>query len=93
MADIGMPLDLPNVEVVSVEKHAPSGWTITVESTLLGSRCRQGGRRIEEFQGHDTWVEIQHRPILDQPVFIRYRPKRYRCPYGEGGPTTTQRLS
>jgi len=83
---------LPNVEVVSVEKRGSSGWTITVESTLLGTRCRQCGRWIQEFHGHDTWVEIQHLPILDQPVFIRYRPKRYRCPYCERGPTTTQRL-
>jgi transposase len=78
MADIRIPLDLPNVEVVSIEKHAPSGWTITVESTLLGTHCRKCGQWIQEFHEHDTWVEIQHLSILDQPVFIRYRPKRYR---------------
>jgi transposase len=37
-------------------------------------------------------VEVRHLPILDQPVFIRYRPKRYRCPYCEDRPTTTQVL-
>jgi transposase len=93
MADIRIPLDLPNVAVVSVEGQARGGWTITVESTLKSTKCRQSGREISAFHGHDGWVEVRHLPILDQMVFIRYQPKRYRCEYCEGGPTTTQVLS
>jgi len=90
MADIRIPLDLPDVKVISVEARSQGGWTITAESTLASTHCRKCGRRIREFHGYDAWVEVQHLPILDQPVFIRYQPKRYRCPYCEGGPTTTQ---
>jgi len=93
MVDIRIPLDLPDVEVVKVEGRTRGGWTITVESTLETTKCRQCGREINAFHGHDGWVEVRHLPILDQMVFIRYQPKRYRCPYCEGGPTTTQSLS
>jgi transposase len=30
-------------------------------------------------------------PLFDVPVFVEIRPKRYRCPYCAGNPTTTQR--
>lgn len=93
MAEIRIPLDLPDIDVVRVEARAGKGWTITVESTLQTTRCRVCGREISAFHGHDSWVEVRHLPILDQPVYIRYRPKRYRCPYCEGRPTTTQAVS
>ena len=93
MADIRIPLDLPEVKVEKVEERASGGWTITVESSLDSTTCRQCGREIRAFHGHDGWVEVRHLPILDKAVFIRYRPKRYRCHYCEGGPTTTQKLT
>jgi hypothetical protein len=39
----------------------------------------------------DTVVRLRHLPLFDVPVFVEIRPKRYRCPYGAGHPTTTQR--
>src|SRR5258708_22254723 len=93
MADIRIALDLPDVKVVKVEGRTSGGWTIRVESTLKTTKCRQCGRAISAFHGHDAWVEVRHLPILDQAVFIRYQPKRYRCPDCAGGPTTTQVLS
>jgi transposase len=35
--------------------------------------------------------EIRHLPMFDVPVCVELRPKRYRCPYCAGHPTTTQR--
>lgn len=35
---------------------------------------------------------MRHLPILGRPVYIRLRPKRYKCPYCDGHPTTTQQL-
>jgi transposase len=32
-------------------------------------------------------------PILGRRTYIRLRPKRYACPYWQGNPTTTQKLS
>jgi len=89
---ITLALDLPNVRVLGVE-HSSRGYTITVESTLKGTRCQRCGRAIEASHGRGEWVEVQHLPVFGQAVYIRYRPKRYRCGYCEGGPTTTQAVS
>jgi transposase len=39
----------------------------------------------------DAVVRLRHLPLFDVPVLIEVRPKRYRCPYCAGTPTTTQR--
>jgi transposase len=69
------------------------GYVISVESTQQGTRCGRCGRKIQVFHGYNDWVEVRHLAILDRAVYIRYRPKRYQCPYCEGGPTTTQTVS
>jgi transposase len=91
-AQITVPLDLPEVQVLEVQVSAV-GYRIRVESTLKGTRCRRCGREITAVHGYNDWVEVQHLPVFDRAVFIRYRPKRYRCRYCEGGPTTTQEVS
>jgi transposase len=79
--------------VNNVEQNERGEWTITIESTLEGTRCRQCGREITDLHGVDEAITLRHLPILGRPVHLRLRPKRYRCPYCEGGPTTTQQLS
>jgi transposase len=66
---------------------------IEVESTLTTAVCRRCGRTITEFHGDDQPIQLRHLPILGDVVYIRIRPKRFRCPDGEDHPTTTQRLS
>ncbi len=46
MADIRIPLDLPEVAVEKVEEWESGGWTITVESTLKSAKCGQCGQEI-----------------------------------------------
>ncbi len=36
---------------------------------------------------------MRHLSISGRKVYIRIEPARYQCPYCEGGPTTTQKLS
>lgn len=91
-AQITIPLDLPDVRVLGIEINDRGDCTITVESTLEGTKCRKCGREIRDFHGVDDWIVLRHLPILGGRVYIRLRPKRYRCPYCEGGPTTTQEL-
>lgn len=91
-AEITIPLDLPEIQVVKIESEKGGGYRITVESTVQSATCSRCGRKIDEFQGHDEEIELRHLPILDRPVKIRLRPKRYRCRQCPGHPTTTQQL-
>jgi transposase len=92
-AQITIPLDIPDVQVRNVEQNERGEYTITIESTLEGTRCRQCGREITDLHGVDEAITLRHLPILGRPVYLRLRPKRYRCPSCEEGPTTTQQLS
>ncbi len=90
---IRIPLDLPDVRVLEVSKTEQGAWLIRVESTLNGTQCHRCGRQITQFHGLDTAIRLRHLPLFEIPVFIEFRPKRYRCPFCEGTTTTTQRLS
>jgi transposase len=92
-AQITISLDIPDVRVVNVEQNARGEWTITVESTIEGTRCRVCGRELKELHGVDEALTLRHLPILGRPVYLRLRPRRYRCLACDGGPTTTQQLS
>jgi transposase len=89
---ITIPLDLPDVNVIEV-KIEKNRLRISVESHIKGTRCGRCGRVIDKLHETGAWIEVRDLPVLGQEVVIRYRPKRYRCPYCEGGPTTTQVLS
>lgn len=92
-AHITVPLDIPDIRVLQTQITEQGEFIITVESTLTSARCRCCGRELRKFHGHDAWVTIRHLPILGRPVYLRYRPKRYRCETCKGKPTTTQQLS
>ena len=87
-----IPLDLPNIRVLETEITAEGNFIITVETTINGTRCCKCGNFTAEFHGLDAWIQIRHLPILDCKLYLRLRPKRYRCPDCEGRPTTTQKL-
>src|SRR5512147_438461 len=88
---IQLPLDLPEVEVLSTEFRSDGALLIQVESTRQGACCSRCGREIYHFHGYDRPIQLRHLPILERRVYLEIRPKRYRCPSCEGRPTTTQR--
>jgi len=90
---IAFPLDLPDVRVLSTELTKQQELIIEVESTLTCAICRRCGRTINEVHAFDQPLKLRHLPILGTVVYIRIRPKRFRCPYCDDHPTTTQRLS
>ena len=91
--DLQIPLDLPDVRVLNVSKIERGAWLIQVESTVTGTSCRKCGKPITDYHGLDTSIRLRHLPLFEVPVYIELRPKRYRCPDCDGGPTTTQALS
>lgn len=85
-------LNLPQVCVLNGEFTEHGDLIIRVESTQRGTTCRRCGREIDQLHGYDRPLRLRHLPIFERRVTIEIRPRRYRCRYCEGGPTTTQRL-
>ena len=88
---IQLPLDIPDVEVLSTEFRPDGALLIQVESTRQGACCSRCGRETHHFHGYDRPIQWRPLPILERQVYLEIRPQRYRCPHGEGRPTTTQR--
>lgn len=90
---LSIPLDLPDVRVLKTELSKQGELIITVESTLTTTNCQPCGRLLTKEHAVDDPILLRHLPILGHPVYIRIRPKRFRCPDCDNRPTTTQRLS
>ena len=88
---ISIPLDIPNVATHGVQVNKEGDYIITVTSTKEGAICQHCGRRITKLNGHGREIELRHTPIFGHRVYIRLRPKRYKCPDCDGK-TTTQKL-
>lgn len=89
---ISIPLDIPNLRVLQTDLTQANEFILTVESTLDSTICRRCGHTIKEPHGTDQPRLLRHLPILGRPVYLRIRPKRFRCPFCDDHPTTTQTL-
>jgi transposase len=89
---IAIPLDLPDVDVIRTDVTAKRELVIEVRSTLTSTTCRTCGRTITDSAGTDRPIRLRHLPILGMQVWIAIRPKRFRCPFCDDHPTTTQVL-
>jgi len=89
---VSIPLDIPDVRVLQTDLTQADEFIFTVESTLTTTTCRRCGRTLTEQHGEDRSRLLRHLPILGRVVYLRIRPKRFRCPYCDDHPTTTQEL-
>jgi transposase len=89
---ISIPLDIPDLRVLQTDLTQANEFILTVESTVESTSCRRCGRTISESHGTDQPRLLRHLPILGRPVYLRIRPKRFRCPFCDDHPTTTQQL-
>lgn len=88
---ITFPLDIPGVDVIKVEINERGDYIVTVESTQKGAVCQSCGGRITQPNGYGREIELRHLPIIGHRLYIRLRPKRYKCSRCNGK-TTTQEL-
>jgi len=88
---ITFPLDIPGVDVIKVEINERGDYIVAVESTQKGAVCQSCGGRITQPNGYGREIELRHLPILGHRLYIRLRPKRYKCSRCNGK-TTTQEL-
>ena len=89
---VSIPLDIADVRVLQTELTKAGELILTVESTLTSTTCRRCGRISTEQHGTDKPRLLRHLPILGRPVYVRIQPKRFRCPWCDDHPTTTQQL-
>ena len=91
-AQITIPLDIPDVQVLQTSVNERGEIIISLESTKAGTACRKCGKWITKLHGRDEWVMIRHLPALGRATYLRYRPACYQCQDCAGHPTTTQHL-
>lgn len=91
MGKIEIPLDIKGVRVIEAEINEKGEVVIKVENIEEGTKCRKCRREIKNFHGYDREIRLRHLPVFNKKVYIEIKPKRYRCPYCEGNPTTTQK--
>ena len=89
---ISIPLDIADVRVLQTELTKQGELIVTVESILMTAMCRCCGRTLTQQHGVDEPRVLRHLSVLGRPVYLRLRPKRFRCPSCTGNPTTTQHL-
>jgi len=90
---VTIPLDLPDVRVLKSEINKAGELIITIESTKETAVCQRCGKVIRKFHGHDDWVKLRYLSVFGHPTYLRYRPKRYRCEFCDGQPTSSQSLA
>lgn len=88
--NINVPLNIEGLRVLGTEINETGTIIIDVESEENGTYCHQCGRFVQKFHGYDRPILLRHLPILDRPVYLRIRPKRWRCDDCDNRPTTTQ---
>ncbi len=94
---IELELDLPDIEVLGLERGTDGSYEIWIASTKVGTECRKCGRVITKYHGKDRVVKIRHLPILGHACYLKIEPCRYICPACSGDDgvkrvTTTERL-
>ncbi len=85
-------LDLPHVEIDSVQIDQDGNYIIRVHSTLIGGQCHKCGQHITKFHGYDRVIQIKHLPIFGRDTYIIIRLPRYQCLNCPEKPTTTQQV-
>ena len=90
MTDFKISLNIPDVEILKIEKNKSEDFIITVTSTKRSTCCHKCGKEINKMHGYGETILLRHLPILGQQVYIRIKPTRYVCDYCSDHPTTTE---
>jgi len=88
---IGIPLiGVSDVQVLGATINEDGDLIIDVESTVTGTACHQCGQEATKGYGHDEARQVRHLSTFGLKSYLRYRPKRYECPFCPKKTTTTQ---
>ena len=93
VAEVKIPLDIPDVEVLDTEITNEGRLIIIVESQVETINCGICHQPMRCNYGHGDWVELRHLSVLGLETYIRIRPRRGQCYDCWYEPTTTQLVS
>jgi transposase len=91
-AQIKIPLDIPQINVIATKHTREGKFIITVESLKETTICGVCREEIPCTYGHGQAIKLRHLSILGQETYLVIRPRRGQCPNGLQNPTTTQEL-
>lgn len=91
-AELRIPLDIPDVEILSTKIMKDGRLIVQVESLVETTLCGICGQEIECRYGHGQERTLRHLPVLNMRTYIKIRPRRAQCRTCEHEPTTTQVL-
>lgn len=86
-------LNIPDVEILKIEKNKTEDLIITVKSTKCSTPCHKCGKEAKKSNGYGETIILQHLPIFGQQVYIRIKLARYQCEDCDDKPTTTEQTS
>src|SRR5690606_12378353 len=89
---VSIPLDIPDIRALKTEINAKRAYITTVERTLTTTTCRRCRRVIDQLHSLEKPRLLRHLPTFGRVVYVCIRAKRFRCPFCDNHPTTTQKL-
>ena len=81
--------DLPEVDILKIEKDKFDNILIKLRTTEDHTNCRICKKKIHKRHGSNRELKIKHMPVFGNDTFIIYSPNRYICDDCENNPTTT----
>jgi transposase len=92
VAEFKIPLNIPDVEIITSEMTQSEDVVLSIKSTTKGTYCHKCGKWVDRIHGYDDPILIRHLPVLGHRVYLKISLARYRCDC-DGGTTTTEKLS
>lgn len=93
MAQFTLPLNIPDVEIISQSFDSKGSIVFTLKSSKTETKCHKCGKSATKRYGYSRPIEVRHTSILDTPVLLRIKPVRYQCEHCDDHPTTTEEYS
>ena len=90
MAELRIPLDIPDLEIISQVINNKGEIILSVKSLKTETPCHKCGKPATIRYEHAPEITIRHLPIFDTPVYLVIKPIRYKCGHCEGRTTTTE---
>ena len=89
-SELKIPIDLPDVDVISSQVTNDGKLLICVESQLTTTACGICHQTMRCNAGHGQEIRLRHLPVLGLETYVVFRPKRAKCPHCWPEAKTTQ---